>query len=121
MSISSARQCSGVHVQLTLATKSPVIRANEAIPVIQHHAIQVLILSVEAHLNVASELRVALWAVGFLYLVPQQTGHAFHLDLLFPDKDLQHLPAELVAPGMHTYAGKHPMEQNIQALVIHFK
>lgn len=70
----------------------PVIGPNEAVPVVQHHAIQVLVLSVEAHLNVTSEFWVALWPVGLLDLVTQQACHAFHLDLLLPDENLQQFP-----------------------------
>ena len=70
----------------------PVIGPNEAVPVVQHHAIQVLVFSVEAHLNVTSEFWVALWPVGLLDLVTQQACHAFHLDLLLPDENLRQLP-----------------------------
>ena len=66
----------------------PVVWPDEAIAVIQHHAIQVLILCVETHLNVTSELRVALGPIRLLDLVTQQTSHALHLHLLLPDEDL---------------------------------
>jgi len=56
--------------------------------VVQHHAIQIFVLCVEPHLDVTSEVRVALWSVGLLQLVTQQAGHTLHLHLLLSDKDL---------------------------------
>jgi len=56
--------------------------------VVQHHAIQVFVLCVEPHLDVTSEVRVALWSVGLLQLVTQQAGHTLHLHLLLSDEDL---------------------------------
>ena len=55
---------------------------------VQHHAIQVFVLCVEPHLNVTSEVRVALWSVGLLQLITQQAGHTLHLHLLLSDEDL---------------------------------
>lgn len=66
-----------------------MVGPDEPIPMVQHHAIQVLIFSVEPHLDVTSELWVVLRPVGLLNLVPQQASHALHLDLLLPDEDLQ--------------------------------
>ena len=65
-----------------------MVRPDQSVSVVQHHAVQVLILSVKAHLNVASEICVH-GPVRLLNLVPQQAGHALHLDLLLPDEDLQ--------------------------------
>ena len=56
---------------------------------VKHHAVQVLVLSVEAHLNVTSELWVVPRPVCFLDLVTQQAGHALHLHLLLSDKNLK--------------------------------
>ena len=67
---------------------TPVVWPNKAVAVVQHHAIQIFILCVEPHLNVTSEVRVALWPVGLLQLVTQQAGHTLHLHLLLSDEDL---------------------------------
>ena len=67
---------------------TPVVRPNKAVAVVQHHAIQVFVLCVEPHLDVTSEVRVALWSVGLLQLVTQQAGHTLHLHLLLSDEDL---------------------------------
>lgn len=66
-----------------------MIRPDEPIPVVKHHTIQVLILSIETHLNVASELWVVPRPVRLLNLITQQAGHAFDLHLLLPDENLQ--------------------------------
>ena len=70
---------------------TPVVWPDEPVPVVQHHAIQILILCVEAHLNVASEVWVALRSVSLLNLVSQQAGHAFDFDLLLTYEDLQNM------------------------------
>ena len=67
---------------------TPVVWPNKAVAVVQHHAVQIFILCVEPHLNVTSEVRVALWPVGLLQLVTQQAGHTLHLHLLLSDEDL---------------------------------
>lgn len=67
----------------------PMVRPDEAIPVVQHHAIQVFVLSIEAHLNVTLAVWAVLGPVCLLDLLTKQAGHALHLDLLLPDEDLQ--------------------------------
>lgn len=66
-----------------------MVRPDKPIPVIQHHAVQVLVLSVEAHLNVTLEVWAVLGPVRLLDLVAQQAGHALDLHFLLPDENLQ--------------------------------
>ena len=66
-----------------------MVRPDKPIPVIQHHAVQVLILSVEAHLNVTLEVWAVLGPVRLLDLIAQQAGHALNLHLPLPDENLQ--------------------------------
>ena len=44
----------------------PVVWPNEAVAMVQHHAIQIFVLCIEPHLDVTSEVGVAVWSVGLL-------------------------------------------------------